>query len=268
MRKVLISFIAILFVLAGCNSKEDVGKPEEKVEETVTKLQKMEVMTAYYNYIIQGDFEKAYDLLSEKTMERVDLEEYVLWQTLMTEKEDLLSAEVQVTNDDNVFQVIEEFEDYYSGEVLTATSERSVVIENGEVKIYRDDIDTNAAIADAYTTIGLMYADGQGKTQDLVLAEATLNKALEYNAEDGYTHLNLGYVHFKNGLYDQALLSYNEALSYLEDDDFATISLVISNIGAVYYDLEDFETAKEFYMDALEIDSENQLAKENLELLE
>lgn len=260
MKKLLLLGIAIMFTLAGCNTNNNGSESENN--------EKKEALIAYYDNIIKGEFEKAYDLLSEKTKQKVNKEEFILWQTLMDEIEDFMSAEVKATKDENVFTVEETFKDYYENKVLTATSERKVVVENNKVKIDREDIHTNKAIGESYSTIGLMYADGKGKPEDLMLAEENLKKALQYDPENAYSYLNLGYIFYKKELFQESILEYNKALDNMPESDLLGTSIALSNIGGSYYEMGDVEKAREFHTRALEVDPNNEYAKNGLAVLE
>ncbi|MDR7079526.1 tetratricopeptide (TPR) repeat protein [Neobacillus niacini] len=256
MKKILTG-ITILFVLAGCNPKASTNEKSEKIEAVKT----------YYDLVIDGDFEKAYSMLSEKSKQIVKKEDFVLWQTLLDEKEELMSADVKATENENVFTVDVTVKDFYDDKVLNATSEISVVTENDQVKMNREELNTNVAIGDTYSTIGLMYADGKGKPSNLELAEENLKQALEYDSENSNSYLNLGYVYYKKKQYDKSLTEYNQALDLIDKKDTEVISLILSNMGGSYLEMGDTQKAKEYFTQALEVNPKNELAKNGLDTL-
>ena len=64
--------------------------------------------------------------------------------------------------------------------------------------------------------------------------------------------INLGNLYYKTGRYSKALVQYADALTVLEKDKHQSIEYVklLLKVSIVYYELEDFRKAEEYYLNA------------------
>jgi len=111
---------------------------------------------------------------------------------------------------------------------------------------------------------------GQGNAEKSFNGEAyedaikVWDKMLEENPELKGIHYNQGNAQVRLGELDEAIKSYEQALSLKDRDALAD---VYYNMGNAYLQKQDTEKAKEFYRQALRLRPHDEDAKANLELL-
>lgn len=86
----------------------------------------------------------------------------------------------------------------------------------------------------------------QGKEMDR--AYSLIKKAVSLAPKDGYIRDSLGWYYFKTGNYEKALAELHKAVQLVADDPVITKHLAI-----VYRELESFELAKKYYVEALKL---------------
>ncbi len=99
--------------------------------------------------------------------------------------------------------------------------------------------------------------------QDYAGAIEAYERAQEGNPELPQPFYNTGNAQYRQGSYDEALSSYNDAL--LNADEELTGSIHF-NRGNVHYDSEAYGEAVEAYKEVLRLDPDDEDAKRNLEL--
>jgi tetratricopeptide (TPR) repeat protein len=97
--------------------------------------------------------------------------------------------------------------------------------------------------ANALNYLGYTYAD-LGKNLDE--AEKLIKEALQYKPEDGYIIDSLGWVYFKKGQYQEALIYLKKAVELVPEDP-----IILEHLGDVYRKLGDPDNALEFYQRSL-----------------
>jgi len=97
---------------------------------------------------------------------------------------------------------------------------------------------------DALNYLGYTYAD---KGINLDEAEAMIKKALGYKQDNGYIIDSLGWVYFKKGLFEEALLQLKRAVELIPDDP-----VVLEHSGDIYIQMNDPAKALEYYERALQ----------------
>ncbi len=118
----------------------------------------------------------------------------------------------------------------------------------------------NSEHADALNYLGYTYAD-QGIQLDE--AEAMIKKALEYKPDNGYIIDSLGWVYFKKGLFEEALLQLKRAVELIPDDP-----VVLEHLGDIYIQMNDPAKALEYYEQALQkADKDKKGLQEKIEQL-
>ncbi len=97
--------------------------------------------------------------------------------------------------------------------------------------------------ANALNYLGYTYAD---MGQNLDEAEALIREALKYKPDDGYITDSLGWVFFKKGLYEKALIYLRKAVELAPDDP-----IILEHLGDAYLKLDDKENALKYYRESL-----------------
>ena len=107
-----------------------------------------------------------------------------------------------------------------------------------------------ADAAQAYNYLGFMWAD---QNTHLDEAEENIKRALAAEPENGAYLDSLGWLHYRQGKYDQALAELLSAVEALKEDD----STVFEHIGDTYSALKQTSKALEYWQKALALDREN-----------
>jgi tetratricopeptide (TPR) repeat protein len=117
--------------------------------------------------------------------------------------------------------------------------------------LFKRAIDLDPAdAAQTYNYLGYMWAD-QGTHLDE--AEDYIRRALAAEPDNGAYLDSLGWLHYRQGKYDQALGELLKALEALKEDD----PTVFEHIGDTYAALKDTAKALEFWQKALPLDKDN-----------
>ena len=103
--------------------------------------------------------------------------------------------------------------------------------------------------ANALNYLGYTYAD-MGTNLDE--AESLIRKALKYKPDDGYITDSLGWVLFKKGLFQEALIYLEKAVKLTADDP-----IILEHLGDVYLQIQDKENALKYYQESLRIKTED-----------
>jgi len=98
--------------------------------------------------------------------------------------------------------------------------------------------------ANALNYLGYTYAD---MGQNLDEAEALIREALKYKPDDGYITDSLGWVFFKKGNYEKALIYLRKAVALAPDDP-----IILEHLGDAYLKLNDIENALKYYQESLQ----------------
>ena len=98
--------------------------------------------------------------------------------------------------------------------------------------------------ADALNYLGYTYADKGIKLDE---AEVMIKKALEYKPDNGYIIDSLGWLYFRQGLFEDALIQLKRAVALIPDDP-----IVLEHLGDIYIQMNDPVKALEYYEQALE----------------
>ena len=86
----------------------------------------------------------------------------------------------------------------------------------------------------------------QGKEMDR--AYTLIKKAVDLAPKDGYIRDSLGWYYFKIGKYEKALAELHKAVKLVSDDPIIT-----KHLAMVYREMESFEMAKKYYVEALKL---------------
>ena len=131
---------------------------------------------------------------------------------------------------------------------------------NGEferaVNLFKKAIELNPDYADAYNYLGYMYADkGINLNESLKLIE----KAISYEPNNGAFIDSLGWIYYKLGKYDQALVELQKAVELIKDD-----SVVFEHLGDVYQKLGKRDQAAIQWQKAFQQDPKNEVLLKKL----
>lgn len=257
----MLLLICILLLMPGCKPK---GDPTQ-------------VITSYYQNVKDGNFDAAYDCLASDTMNNISKDDFnelqktnrELWQ-FKDFKITKVSEQQKETVDGNEysnvvkFNVIENNLDYYKNKEQSNTVDKYVINDNGNWKLLRSG-NINEDIANNYFRIGGMYSEGKGKEMNQIAAIENLNKALS-KCDIVQAHYSLGYVYNKLNRNDEAIEQENIYIEKAPDDKAKSNAYNI--IGCAYLGKNDFKQAKASFQKALELNPNNEYAKNNLSRLQ
>lgn len=116
------------------------------------------------------------------------------------------------------------------------------------------EIDTLNAVALNY--VGYTYAE---RNDSLDYALQLIDRALEIDVDNGYYIDSRGWVFYKMGRYEEALLELEKASEIVED------AVILEHLGDVYMQLENRDAAREAYQRASELDAGNKTLKKKLD---
>ncbi len=101
--------------------------------------------------------------------------------------------------------------------------------------------------ADALNYIGYTYAD---KGIHLDRAQELIERAMKYKPDSGYIVDSLGWVYFRKGLYDRALIELKRAVELNPDDP-----VINEHLGDVYFKKGQYESALKSYEKSLALEN-------------
>jgi len=116
-----------------------------------------------------------------------------------------------------------------------------------------DVLEVDPEHANALNFIGYSWAD---KEINLDKAEEMIKKALEKKPDDGYIIDSLGWVYFKRGEYEKALIEIDKAYQKLPNDP-----TIAEHLGDVYAILKNYAKAKEHYERSITLEKDNEKKK-------
>jgi tetratricopeptide (TPR) repeat protein len=99
--------------------------------------------------------------------------------------------------------------------------------------------------ANALNYLGYTYAD-LGRNLDE--AERLVKEALKFKPNDGYITDSLGWVYYKKGEFDKALIYLKKAIELVPDDP-----IMLEHVGDAYLKLNDRESALKYYKKSLKV---------------
>lgn len=118
-------------------------------------------------------------------------------------------------------------------------------------ELFKRAIDLDPAdAAQAYNYLGFMWAD---QNKHLDEAEDYIKRALAAEPENGAYLDSLGWLHYRQGKYEQALAELLSAVSELKEGD----PVVFEHIGDTYAALEQTDKALESWQKSLALDKDN-----------
>jgi len=132
---------------------------------------------------------------------------------------------------------------------------------NASISEMKQVIEIDPSHAEALNYLGYTYAD-LGKNLDE--AEILIKKAMKYKPNDGYIMDSLGWVYYKQGLFDKALEFLEEAGKLVSDDP-----TILEHLGDAYQKINAHRKALKYYNKALENKkSDKEPLERKIELIE
>jgi tetratricopeptide (TPR) repeat protein len=259
--KMLLIFTAIIIALSGCAPK---GDPKEAVD-------------SYYQYIVDGNYEMAYEQLSETNKKAYGKDNFVLYQRLLNEVNSLkgfTTAKISESKKESIngieyrnvieFTVSAKIYDYYNDKEITDGYSVKVINDNQNWRVLREpEVDINTEISSVYVDIGYMYFNGKGnKTVDYNQAANYFNKALERNPDNALAYYALSGAYLDLNRFDDSIEKGRLCIEKSNNDEQKSDAYNV--IGLAYANKGQIEDAKEAFRKALELNPNNEYAKTNL----
>ena len=97
--------------------------------------------------------------------------------------------------------------------------------------------------ANALNYLGYTYAD---MGENLDEAESLIREALKHKPDDGYITDSLGWVLYKKGLFQEALIYLEKAVQLTSEDP-----IILEHLGDAYLKVDDKENALKYYQESL-----------------
>jgi tetratricopeptide (TPR) repeat protein len=138
---------------------------------------------------------------------------------------------------------------FFLGSICDIQGKRDEAIEE-----FKTALQLNPEYPDALNSLGYLYAE---ESINLEEAEGMIEKALNYEPNNGAYIDSLGWVYFKQGRYEEAIEKLEKAVQFLSDP------VIYEHLGDVYLQQGNLIKARENWQRSLEISS-----KENLPLKE
>lgn len=126
------------------------------------------------------------------------------------------------------------------------------------MRAYAKAIEANPNMADGYYDIGNIYAD----RKDLTEARKWYLKAIEVDPHSAEAHNNLGNIYFETGMYDKALEHYQQA--HTSEPNYES---PLYHAGLVYKYMGNYARAESLWVQVLDINPNNKLARRQLDKL-
>lgn len=265
MKKILVIigvFLISIIIFAGCAPKGDPSK----------------VLNSYYDNIKNGNPEDAYNTLADASKKNFEKDDFVKWSKVQGEYETLKNINIKKNAeyknkvlDGNTYKNAVEFDvdetehgNYYNKDEH-AKYKRYVVNDNGQWKVYREKENGKDVLADSMDDLASMYADGKGKEKDLNQAATILNDSVKISPKYNKTYYALAAVYCELERYDESISNVNKYINNVKANKDKADAYNI--LGLDYKGKKDYESAKKYLNQAIQLDPNNQYAKTNLQQL-
>lgn len=279
----IISLILILiFLVAGCNSPAsstttNTTTPTPTPQSNLPEGEPSDTLINFYQSLVDNNWELTYNLLSDKLKEVTPKEDFMKNQNLIGELGKYKDFKVTVTEKPTALTIENnKFEYAVKAKVTftvidytdkdrekTSTIDRYIVAENKKWKIYIEDYKIKKGIAEKLGQIGYMYWSGKGKEKNLNESAMYLKEAISYDDSNAWLYFCLGNVYEETKRYDLAIESINTSIDKVTDDN-ELLSNDYNLLGIIYGKQGKVKSAIEAYKKAIEINPNNDYAKDNL----
>jgi len=229
---------ALLLAMPDPRRYDEAIRLSFRVEDTKTALSLAKEATNKFPQLVEFTFLHALALSAEKQHEEAMRAFDLTLVTAATARPDLLDA------------------DFYFSFGAAADQAGQNVKAAGLLKTSIEMETTNPSKALNY--LGYMWAD---RNENLTEAEQLIRRALEYDPNNGAIRDSLGWVFFRQGNYEAAIVELHRAAEALDEPD----SVVYDHIGDTYEALGKVSDAVQYWTKALELDVDNEKLSSKLE---
>lgn len=257
--------VLFVFMVSGCGAPSS-GLPSDGPQQ---------VMEGYYQSLVDGKYSDAYEMLDNAAKNYFSKDDFILRMSLYKEVYILKSWKVEKTNEykdkdidgtkykDAVeYNTTEFFQDIYNNKEGSGTAKKMVVNENGAWKFHRDKVNIKQEIAAIYHAIAVMYIDGKGRAKDSNEAIVQLKKGIDICKDYVPQYYPLAVAYFQSGKFDESI---ENAQIFLDKSNENTQKAFGYNVlGMSYNGKGDTAKAREYLNKAVELDPNNEYAKNNL----
>lgn len=126
------------------------------------------------------------------------------------------------------------------------------------IELFLHSIQIDPGHDGSLNSLGYVYAE---KGEKLDEAKELVERAIEIDPENGAYLDSLGWIYYKKG-------DYQAALKYLmEADQFMQDPVIYEHIGDVYYQLQEFENARKYWEQSLDLAPEQQTVTQKIKSL-
>jgi len=232
------------------------------------------VLSAYYQSVIDGDFIKAYNMHTEAYKQRNSQEDFSTYMNTLREFTTLSGSKVEKIKEEKnrevegkkyrrvvELSVVEQIKDLVSNKDTTSNYIRLVVSEGDQWMLHRDG-DIKQSVADNLAFIGSMYMFGEGKEVNVNEAIKYYKKSLEYVPNDGKVQNVLAAAYLGAKRMKEAAETAQAALVNAKDN--LSLSEVHNVLGLIAEEGGNFNDAKMEFEKAVELNPDNEYAKTNL----
>ena len=265
MKKIsLVIFMVLLLV--GCN-----GVSNEEAEMLVSK---------FYDNYIDGNYTGNYELFSDYNKNQITLNEYTdynynldlttkLISFRIVSSEEIKNYTLSELNLDSVVQVIVSVrrENYSDGKMDTYETTKVVYKDGKELKIL-EPRDLQFLYSSSVSSVGYMYLNGEGGEKDLQKAVLAFKKSLSIDDTLLKSHYGLAITYYEKEQYEKTLDQIDIAIELFADDEYITYKSGFYNLkGLSHGNLNEFNEAINAFETAIELDSDDVYAEDNLNKL-
>lgn len=246
MKRYILSSLILLLIMFGCSPK---GDPKDTINN-------------YYQALIDGNFDTAYELLSDYDKDKINKDDFILYQNLNRELMEFTKFKTnkikELKNESingKIYKHVVEFTVTETSKVyndrnkeLAVSSRRKVVNDNGVWRLLRDYNNIKELIADDYSTLGYMYAEGKGKEKNLLEAANSFKMSIKTYNKYYEAYYGLAYVYSNLERYDDS----NDVLrKYINGaKEKSELSDAYNLLGSNYAGKGNYINAKLFYSKA------------------
>lgn len=259
--KIALALFAFTAILPGCAPK---GDPKQAVD-------------SYFQYIVDGNYDMAYEQLSENNKKAYGKDNFVLYQRLLNEVRSLKgfsTAKLGEKRKENIngvdyrnvveFTVSAKLFDHYNDREATDSYSIKVVNDKQKWKVLRDPGDNiNEGISSIYSDIGFMYLTGKGKKGvNYNEAANNFNRALERHPDNARAYYGLASAYLDLGRYGDSIEKGRICIEKSKSNEQKSDAYNV--VGLAYASKNQINEAKEAFTKALELNPNNEYAKTNL----
>ena len=249
---------------------------EKLIDDALSRADVCEIAKQYFQYLIDDNAEAAFDLLFNLNKDDTTFEDFKAAITYDKELEKLLSSKVTLIGkpesriikgirvdkavDVNITLTYIDYTD--SNKERTDTYKRTMVAEGAKWKYYRD-FNGKENLSYKINSVGHMYMIGSGKEKNYNEAMRLFREALKYYEKNVYAYYNMSYIYLERKEYNSAKGTIVKFIDYAEDDTkFKSDGYNL--LGNAYAGLNQDKDAISSYRSALQLDSTNEYARNNL----